>query len=429
MSLRQGGVALGWPQIDKIINREVRRIVVTSVQGYDRDDLAQEARLIVFRREPLRSSTNPAYIRASVRNGLLNLLRTATAQRRQPTRWGVSLISSFDVAYDGWGAGGDTSDTWARGALDLEEYAPSPEELVAALQMAKRYRVYSGEMKSYGPLFLPQAEVPRLPVFGDADFPECHADAPAPKGTGYDERDPACHQCPDKFSCLPRAIALGMRPGPESVDREVEAVRDGAITYARAHERMAKRALVLVSNGVIPDALTTNAPIERELPDQTRQPLLVEEAPTPPTAPATPPAQQRRRARKAVKAPTRARGRGTVYGPDKLPAPCRLTQERLADLLAAATERLGFPRGRSLEVGHVLVKRRHRSGKPDVEVEVVHDGFRLNLDGEVYGSLSSCAIVAEQRMVSGNVYFSLSMCHNVEIRDRHGSVICTKRTP
>lgn len=284
---------------------------------------------------------------------------------------------------------------------------------------------------NYRDLFPHAVDAPRFPAPGDAGFNPCHADGT--RSTGYDPTQQACHTlCADKFTCLPRKLLKGRSKQREvDIDTEVAALRDGRITYARAVARMRRRLAILNANDIVPDDLLPTAPIARELHARDDAPTLLDALPRlPELAPGidvrrTHEPTTRRRKRVATPEEPRRGKKGAVYTADRLPKPATLTPYRLAQMLEELSDKLGLPVGRSLKVGHVIVKR--RQGRQGVEVTVVEDGFRLNLDGQVYASLSSCACVAERRNQGLTAYFSMLLNRNVEVHDQHGGVIGAPR--
>ena len=433
---------LGWQLIEQVISNEVRRIqIARRVPGYETEDLLQEGRLVAVKafKQPTRvGPLTRKYLQSSVRNALVNIKRNAFVGRRNPGTLGCSVVS-FDSAFEGWRGG------WVSASIEMDDAAsvlaaPStgedPEGLLDALRLARRYRVYEKQM-SYSYLFPPSAEAPaHLPVVGSADFPTCHADSPTPDGTGFDARDAGCHTgCSVKFTCLPRAVALGMIPGPVgSVDREVEAVIEGDVTYAFAIARMATRAAI---KGTIPDGLYPTDRLVQKKNGEAK--LLATAAPLAQAAPRAQepaadvqlPAPRSRRRRKAPRTtPPKPRVGGT-YSAERLPKEGTLPEAVMAKRLAEATSFLRMPRGRSLEVGHVIRKSRDSQERPAVEVRVLPNGF--GYDGRVYPSLSAVAMAAVlpystavRRNISGAVFFSVAANKSVEILDQHGTVIAKK---
>jgi hypothetical protein len=412
--------SLGWHTVDRIISEEVRRMKLTAIPGHDAEDFLQEGRIVVFKQQKLLLTRSPTYLRIAVRNAFSNLLRAAGAQKRTPVNVGEAL-RSFDASRQ------------EDANLLIDE--TTPESLLIALQIARRYRVYAQGM-DYSALYPASVKAPQLSVPGDESFSPCHVDAAA-DSAGYDLADPICHQCVDKFTCLPRALQLGRVAGCEADhDAEVAALRAGEVAYTTVLARMAERHRILKSNGVIPEELLVRTRPPREL-EERIEVRIADVLPKPPAPPADLPEPEPRKRRPGkVRAPRQREPRaGGRYSADRMPKAGTLTEAVMADKIARASRSMGLPAGRVLEIGHVIVKRRYRTGRPDVEVTVERDGFRLNLDGEKYPSLSACAMAAElpysnakTRNTSGPLYFSVVVNHNVEVRDARGLVIASKRS-
>lgn len=227
--------------------------------------------------------------------------------------------------------------------------------------------------------------------------PPCHVRGEDPEG--YDGGDPLCHNCADKFSCLVETEEIGLTKYTTQDDAEVALIaslRENPTGLAIAYEvvtlRMEARVRLRVLGQKPPHDLDVKHP---------------------PVIPAKSPRETRPiGASKAVNIPERR------Y-PKELPGAPR--PRKAANMYhALANVRIGQP-FELLPGRHVLVRAKH--GQDTVCVEIMEDGFRLNLNGETYASLSSAATAAEILQGAsptskrpGNPYFHLVRNRTTEIR-------------
>ena len=157
-----------------------------------------------------------------------------------------------------------------------------------------------------------------------------------------------------------------------------------------------------------------------------------------PAAPAAKPAK----APKAAAAPKgepaeapvdRPKSWPTMANGKPLPAPKRLTEEEMNEQLAEAQSKLGA--NIQLEYG-MEIARRKREG--DIVAVITPHGFSYDVGEklakaagfdkpvQLFGSLSSVAMWAERRMVSGNDFFNLAKHNCTEVRDTQGRIIDRK---
>jgi len=234
-----------------------------------------------------------------------------------------------------------------------------------------------------------------------ATMPPCHPRGEEPEG--YDVNEALCHNCADKFSCLVESVEHGLTEATVDDDPEVRLVRNAADAHnasalALAHEivtaRQRRRIHLRMIGRAVPEDLDVRCVV------------------TLPPAPEEPTARIRRQ---------------VVKEPDGLPAPKVLTRSQMRE----AIERIRIGQPFVLDVGHVLVR---TSKGSDVCVMLCEDGFHLNLNDRVYGSLSTAAKAAERILGAskgtsrpGNDYFSILRHHSTEIRDAHGNVLACRR--
>lgn len=90
----------------------------------------------------------------------------------------------------------------------------------------------------------------------------CHAAGETPEG--YDAADSTCHDCADKFSCLPAAVAnpacwtkRGVTVWAVADDVEVSAVLAREMSYATAIDRIRQRMALREAGKLIPASLLT----------------------------------------------------------------------------------------------------------------------------------------------------------------------------
>ena len=280
-AVKGGSCVLSNAQCEDIAASEVRRFG-GRLPGYQREDLLQEARIAVFlalRKCDGRAHGSRTFLRRAARNRLSNLLRSATTFRACPhDAWGrpqphwfsdtdrVSLDSGSQTPAEALERKQQVAllrdrldprdwqllvDAYVQGAESVRSGNP---ELIAVCQTAAQvlsrfhYRVLNEEEA-------PQMSTAETNI---EDLSECHADGIAPQG--YDVSDTECTMCPDKFTCLPRAIAKKLRPGPLSIDSEVEAVEEGLVTREAMITRMRRRSGLMKMNEEIPADLRHDDP-------------------------------------------------------------------------------------------------------------------------------------------------------------------------
>lgn len=294
------------------------------------------------------------------------------------------------------------------------------------------------------------------------DLSPCHAKAPDP--IGYDAEDQHCHQCADKFSCLPAALDDGLIDGGIHQDSEVAAVIEGKDKAAKirafdaALTRMRTRQNLLDQGKVIPANLLTRrakpeiapepepAPAPEPAPEpkpeetaqkpQRKKPL---KRPSKKAASSTPAAKQhaakkaapaKRKKRPPIRTPegyivkgaktrpTSAKKtdgpRATMSNGKPLPPIRQLTPEQMKQAL----ERVRIGQPFDLKVGMQIVRRRRGKKGGEVVVHLRKNGFEV--DGTVYSSLSTAAMYVERRVVSANAWFHLENHKCTEIRDENG---------
>lgn len=93
-----------------------------------------------------------------------------------------------------------------------------------------------------------------------------------------------------------------------------------------------------------------------------------------------------------------------------IPAPKKVSEEKMQKALARLNLNLPFP----VQVGMTLVK--HYRSEPSGEIRIDADGFTYA--GNTYSSLSTAAAWMEHRGVSGNDVFNFAKHKNIEIRGK-----------
>lgn len=268
--------AMSWVDAERIIESEVRRFIGT-LPGYDRDDLRQECRMVVARaleRVQARHSTAKGYVRTACKNRLANLLRDSmTAGRCPHDAWGrprpglllgeegltTSVVDAnienvvadrqavryLQMTLDprDWQ---QLEEAFVDGALAARSGLGLEEARERALSILGRigYRVRRESEDET----MSNPQIPETPV---EELPSCHANGAKPQG--YDANEIECHQCPDKFTCLPAAIEKQLVPLRLSADREVEAVVEGHLDFMGAVARMKRRLARMKAGEAIPE--------------------------------------------------------------------------------------------------------------------------------------------------------------------------------
>lgn len=156
-------------------------------------------------------------------------------------------------------------------------------------------------------------------------------------------------------------------------------------------------------------------------------------AKTKPAKPAKAPKPPKAAAAPKEAGPERPKSWPTMSTGKPLPGPKSLTEEEMTAALAETQAKLGA--NIRLEYG-MQIARRKRGG--DTIVTITQHGFEYEVDEklagkaefkkrkQLFGSLSSVAMWAERRMVSGNDFFNLSKHNCTEVRDVEGRIIDRK---
>lgn len=506
-----------WP----IIEREVqfRRGRGFPNLAFDDDDLLQEASITALACvegfDPSKGAKVP-YVQRAIRNHFAKLVGRACAAKRAPTdAWGHLLaVTSLDGLVE---IGAEPSEravseevvaarelievlrtrlprndfewlvaSFSDGARDLLKVRHRREQSYIRLLRA-HVRVILTSMVAY-PVRSDNAEVrgmPRieLPETPEDELPECHARGTSPQG--YNTEDVVCHQCPDKFTCLPEALEKKLLAGQVSMDREVESVLAGKLAYDAAIARMRKRQAILAAGEKVPAALSPG-PVPRAVRAAVERSEVVVEEATPMQLPADVVKEVEKPVVKVVKAKApvvkarapvvKAKAPATqevmeeVEKPSTVEKPVEAPQNEIVQLRAdvdrlraevaviaaarvkakvvkvkakAGKKKLRAPKPRviteekmqkmlgqvkigqlfELDYGHQLVRKHH--GKRDDVVTLTKYGFEYR--GKSYSSLSACSRAANPgQSISGNFYFNIQANKNTEIRDAKGNVIASK---
>ena len=254
--------ALTRSTIDRIIDQEVSRF--GSLPGYDRDDLRQECRIAVAMRLNAEREGAKSYVRNVARDRLVNLLRKQTTLARCPhDAWGRPLMVHPNATEEGpevlldlrqVDVEGDAERRQAVGYLHATLERPEWEQLVAVfvdgaeaqlaedrLGLAQAQFRASAILSQIGYLTPRESEESMVAISKPApeQMPSCYPDGPSP--AGYDPKDSTCHECRDKFSCLPLAIERRLVSIRLDADLEVDAVLDGRMEFLDAIGRMKRR--------------------------------------------------------------------------------------------------------------------------------------------------------------------------------------------
>lgn len=453
---------LTWEDCLPVVEYEARRWQpMGAAIGLDRDDLAQEASLVavqcVRRAE---GGGSRAYVQRAIRNRFQDVRAKALARKRVPydadgtpqPGW----VQSYDVLSEDNGLPllGASSILEARHALRIlhdslpaddwdllvqtmvegarlgREAAPAQRRQIAARirDVQRRARGILSRILRVETRGLPMTEPAKIPIPVSEDLSPCHANGADPQG--YDRDDTDCHNCPDKFSCLPAALAQGLVVGSISDDREVEAVNDGTMQYRTAIERMKQRYRLLVTGANIPDELSVHYEADAE-PTQVRaKPVAVVPEPEPEAKPepvpedhafvppkAKPPAPKagKKKVRVPRSALRTAEGVPTMRNGKALPPIRQVTEAKMARALGRV--KIGQPF--DLQLGMQLV-RKTKSGDTII-VKLRPTGFEL--DGVIYSALSTALMYRLRKVVSGNDYFNLNTNQCTEIWAADGSVL------
>jgi hypothetical protein len=438
--------------------REIRPDVPLP-SGIDVEDVRQDAVLAALcavpRYDPERGTLR-AYFGVVAHNALRDLVRRHWAECRTPKDdWGrPTYVRSY---------GGETSvDPAQEDLLSSAEViararaAVSPgdwELLVGSMaEGAEAVRVRSVDVvrlnlaracaaEAVGAIAYPRSpggmDTVKLPETDPAELPDCHPRGSEP--AGYARRDHECETCPDKFTCLPEGLAVGLADAGVEDDLEVEAVLSGAMTYREAIERMRRRRLLVDNGGQVPTelgcrprSLTPAArkvrvevevePVPGTLPVGQGRPVRRLRRPAgaskPKKATRTPPTRSARLRRPQRRPASPARPGTMVNAGRRLPEPRLLDPDEMKRALARVRVGQSF----QLRYGMQLV-RKMRSGREYV-VTITSQGFVF--DGHTYSSLSGAAMHAVRRLVDGNDFFSLVSHACTEIRGADGRVLARR---
>lgn len=255
------GTALSWRETDRIIDQEVRRFRGT-LPGHDADDLRQECRMAVAARiDPARVGAR-TYARTVARDKLTNLLRSSTTLARCPhDPWGrpLATLEGLDSVMHA-AAPGDVEThaadreavSYLRDRLDPRDWRQLVAVAIEGAQMTRTedqldlalVRQKAGDiLRRIGYRVRGESEVAMssvsVPEPDPNDTPTCHPQGAKP--IGYDPNEAECHNCRDKFTCLPRSIAGGLVQLTIKADLEVDAVLDGRLEFMGAIARMKRR--------------------------------------------------------------------------------------------------------------------------------------------------------------------------------------------
>jgi len=259
------------------VTRAVNRIRGRRIGMHDVDDLTQELS-IEAERAAARADGRPgeAYIRVALRNAVKDLKAAAYAACRQPhDRYGQAVaFANPDVL--AWEAGPDPDPERAllirertNGLLSLLSardqslvvLAITGERELSKSDLARiRYAAMSGAPNKQEDLIMANTkyDIP-LPT---GDVSPCHTNGIAPEG--YDPAEGVCHDCVDKFTCLPAAVARpavwtsrGASPATIESDVEVAGVLAKRMTYDVAIDRMTRRNALSMEGKEIPPELRT----------------------------------------------------------------------------------------------------------------------------------------------------------------------------
>ncbi len=305
------GVALTWAEVDRIVDQEVRRFRGT-LPGYDVDDLRQECRMAIAVRADLARTGARTYARGVAQSRLTNLLRRSTTFGRCPhDAWGrprPSLALSLDdvtpTAEDDVEALLEhrravehlrehlDPDDWQQLVATFVEGSHAMRSSTARLHLAVVRHEATAILHRIGYRVSGEAEVKTMSAISipeppPDDTPSCHPSGTSP--VGYDARDSECHNCRDKFTCLPRAIEQKLIALKLADDREVEAVLDGRLEFMDAIARMKRRLArkkagedldeteTTTWEGLAPGGAGTNAPEGEEEVEETEEAVAEEE--------------------------------------------------------------------------------------------------------------------------------------------------------
>jgi len=488
-----------WDECWPVIEREVRYRNGFRSLAFDRDDLIQEASITALacmkKFDATRGTSPQAYVRQAIRNHFARLMERASTDARCPKDdWGRSSLRnlfSMDAGNEFVPRVADGTDweaAFASQEIVRELRARVPEtdfELLvsvfvegAEVGIAKRRqdrriaRLHLNLVKAYAATVLdrimhqvkggkevgmPKVVIPETP---QEELPECHARGTKPQG--YNVDDVECHQCPDKFTCLPEASGKKLITGGVPIDREVEAVLAGKMKYEGAIERMRRRKAILTAGGKVPPELLTTyvAPTavpqpapepeddvpepEDEQDDEEEEKAAVEEFADEDAEEEKEPDKdeeqedaegegggegdemsKRTKKVKKAKAAPKPKAKGEAKRKPGQKREAAKPRELVQDQMESALKRVKIGQPFDLEYGMQLV-RKQRDDK-EIVVKLTKEGFEMG--GKTYGSLTACAqkaIEGRKGLVSGNFFFSVAANSCTEIRNASGKVLASK---
>ncbi len=479
-----GGQTLQWEECAPVVKAAARKYRGYRALVLDQDDLEQEGAIVALSCieafDPQRvQADRRAQLRRALRNKMVKLRDRAYAARRTPQDvFGRALHPlSFDALTS---TDEDDLPRWYRstaapavedrleeriGAREIvdqlraelpaddwdllvETFVEGAHEARALRRWKPRGKVRLGAEQrlslavAHATVILSRICYPVEKGEGDMDFltalyanvepsrlPPCHPDGADP--LGYDKDETSCHNCPDKFRCLPKTIATGLAETQLEDDLEVKTVvsHNGDFASAqrehgRAIERMKRRlAITKAANarGVPPlipaELLTTRwTASQQPRPAPTISPAEVAQAHAKVVAvPVATPKPKKKRLKRPKKPPAPQPGeRGVMKNGKLLPPVRQLTGSKMLKAISQIKIGQPFP----LELGMAIVRKMR---KGDLVVTLRPTGFEWN--GTVYSSLSTAAMYAERRVVSANAFFNLERHKCTQVWDIKGKVI------
>ncbi len=241
----------------------------------------------------------------------------------------------------------------------------------------------------------------------EGDLMACHPGEQDPEG--YDADDGTCHNCADKFTCLPAAVMApevwtgrGAKVWQVEDDHEVCALIDRQMTYAVALARLTKRTKLERAGKLIPaDLLVRKTTLEA----------------------------RRKAAKESAKIPPKPRkpkmARPTARNGGKLPPPKSISEqqmERVLDEKVKLGRRIAFKFG--MQIVRKMRARDENKERREHVVTVTKNGFLY--DGKLYATLSAAAQNASGTPCrSGNDWFNLRTSGCTEVRGTDGSIIAS----
>lgn len=235
----------------------------------------------------------------------------------------------------------------------------------------------------------------------------CHAGGPDPEG--YDAEDVVCHNCLQKFTCLPAAAAapdvwaaFAAKVWRVEDDHEVCALIDRQLTYEAALARIRERERLVDDGELIPADLL----VRRITPGDRRK-----------AAKRRPPPRQKPRVARHL----------TARNGGKLPLPKSIPEEEMRTVLDEKVKlgkRVEFEYGMQI-VRRMRVKDEKTGERREHVVTVTKNGFLY--DDKLYATLSAAAQNASGTPCrSGNDWFNLRTSKCTEVRRPDGSVLASR---